>query len=66
MDGEFTISRSRLDSLVLVAEGKRQVGLSTEEYLWLRVIPKDGLISQKLEINNGNLVNDIKIQSIQL
>ncbi|ABX49295.1 conserved hypothetical protein [Shewanella baltica OS195] len=65
-DGEFALNRSRLDSLVLVVEGKRQVGQTTEEYLWLRVIPKDGLISQKLEINNGNLVNDIKIQSIQL
>ncbi|MBW3527696.1 hypothetical protein KO533_14120 [Shewanella sp. NKUCC05_KAH] len=65
-DGEFSLSRSRLDDLVLVAESKRKVGTETEEYLWLRVIPKEGLLSQKLEINNGNLVNDIKIQMIQL
>lgn len=65
-DGEFSLSRSRLDELVLIAEGKRRVGAETEQYLWLRVIPKEGLLSQKLEINNGNLVNDIKIQAIQL
>lgn len=65
-DGEFSLSRSRLDDLVLVVESKRKVGTETEEYLWLRVIPKEGLLSQKLEINNGNLVNDIKIQMIQL
>ncbi|AAN53732.1 hypothetical protein HRJ35_05685 [Shewanella oneidensis MR-1] len=65
-DGEFNLSRSRLDELVLVAEGKRRVVGETEEYLWLRVIPKEGVLSQKLEINNGNLVNDIKIQAIQL
>lgn len=65
-DGEFSLSRSRLDDLVLVAEGKRRVGAETEQYLWLLVIPKEGLLSQKLEINNGNLVNDIKIQAIQL
>lgn len=65
-DGEFSLSRSRLDELVLVAEGKRRVGVETEEYLWLRLIPKEGWLSQTLEINNGNLVNDIKIQMIQL
>ncbi|MFV0597647.1 hypothetical protein [Shewanella sp.] len=65
-DGEFSFSRSRLDDLVLIAEGKRRVGAETEQYLWLLVIPKEGLLSQKLEINNGNLVNDIKIQAIQL
>ncbi|MGL5390634.1 MAG: hypothetical protein ACRDA8_04450 [Shewanella sp.] len=65
-DGEFSLSRSRLDELVLVAEGKRRVVGETEEYLWLRVIPKEGILSQKLEINNDNLVNNIKIQMIQL
>lgn len=65
-DGEFSFSRSRLDALMLVAEGKRQVGAETEEYLWLRVIPKDGFLSQQLEINNGDLVNDVDIQLIQL
>ncbi len=65
-DGEFSLSRSRLDDLVLVAEGKRRIIGETEEYLWLRVIPKEGLLSQKLEINNDNLVNNIKIQMIQL
>lgn len=65
-DGGFTLGRSRLDGLVLMAEGKRHVGLTTEEYLWLRVVPKDGLLSQKIEINNGNLVNNTDIRNIQL
>lgn len=64
-DGEFSLSRSRLDDLVLVVESKRKVGTETEEYLWLRVIPKEGLLSQKLEINNGNLVNNTDIRNIQ-
>lgn len=65
-DGEFAFNRSRLDSLVLVAEGKRQVGQTTEEYLWLKVIPKNGLLSQKLDINNVNLVNNTDIRNIRL
>ncbi|MGI2159475.1 hypothetical protein [Shewanella baltica] len=65
-DGEFSLSRSRLDDLVLVAESKRKVGTEIEEYLWLRVVPKEGLLSQKLEINNGNLVNISDIRNIQL
>lgn len=65
-DGEFSFSRSRLDDLVLVAEGKRRVVGETEEYLWLRVIPKEGLLSQKLEISNDDLVNHVDIQLIQL
>lgn len=65
-DGEFSFSRSRLDELVLVAEGKRRVGAETEEYLWLQVIPKEGWFSQTLDINNGNLVNNTDIRNIQL
>ena len=65
-DGKFDFTRSRLDSVVLVAESKRQVGLGTEEYLWLRVVPRDGILSQKIEINNKNLVQDIDVRTIQL
>ncbi|MCH1930483.1 hypothetical protein L9G16_09845 [Shewanella sp. A25] len=65
-DGEFSFSRSRLEDLVLVAEGKRRVIGETEEYLWLRVIPKEGVLSQKVEINNENLVQHLDITEIQL
>lgn len=65
-DGEFSLSRSRLDELVLVAEGKRRVVGETEEYLWLRVIPKEGILSQKLEISNENQVQNLGITEIQL
>ncbi|MBS0043374.1 hypothetical protein KFE26_13845 [Shewanella sp. M16] len=65
-DGKFDFTRSRLDSVVLVAESKRQIGLGTEEYLWLRVVPRDGVLSQKIEINNKSLVQDIDVRTIQL
>lgn len=64
-DGEFSLSRSRLDSLILVAEGKRKVGFVTEEYLWLMGVPRDGFFSQKIEINNKNLIQDIDVRTIQ-
>ncbi|MCB2381264.1 hypothetical protein KV201_03610 [Shewanella sp. SR1] len=65
-NGEFAFSRSRLDNFVLLSEAQRQVGLETERYLWLRVIPHQGLLSQHLEINNDNLINNTDIRNIQL
>jgi hypothetical protein len=64
-DGEITLSLSRFDKVILLANGQRDVLVGTETYQWLKSIKLDAGFSNKIEINNMNLVQERDIRAIQ-
>jgi hypothetical protein len=64
-DGEFTLSLSRFDKVILLANGQRDVLVGTETYQWLKSTKLDAGFSNKMEINNMDLVQERDIRTIR-
>jgi hypothetical protein len=60
-NGEFSFNKSRFKSVIIFSKGSRKVFKNDENYIWLhKVSAKTFAVSQKIELNNSLLVNELR------
>lgn len=60
-NGEFSFKSKRFADVIIFSKGSRKVIGNDEKYIWLQSVPSKTLaFSHKVELNNTNLVNELR------
>lgn len=60
-NGEFSFKSKRFADVIIFSKGSRKVIGNDEKYIWLQSVPSKALaFSHKVELNNTNLVNELR------